>query len=97
MPSRIAALEVAVRRGDDAHVDGHPAVGAERLDHALLQHAKQLRLEADVHVADLVEEERALVGRLELADAIRVRAAEGAAHVAEELALEELGGDRACS
>ena len=54
-----------MRRRDDAHVDGHAAVGAERLDHAFLEDAQELRLEPDVHVADLVEEERALVGGLE--------------------------------
>ena len=46
------------------------------------------------HVADLVEEERAAVGELELAGAVAVRAGEGAAGVAEELALEQLGRDR---
>ena len=38
-------------------------------------------------LADLVEQERAAVGDLELAGAVGDRAGEGAAHVAEQLAL----------
>ena len=49
---------------------------------------------AERHVADLVEEERAAVRGLELADAPLVGAGERAALVAEELALEELVRDR---
>ena len=50
-------------------------------------------LERDL--ADLVEEERAAVGELEAADAVLDRTGERAAHVAEELALEQLARDRA--
>src|SRR5438105_6398083 len=61
--------------------------------HALLQDAQQLRLQGIGHVPDLVEEERAAVGELELAGTVAVRPGEGAPGVAEELALQELGGD----
>jgi hypothetical protein len=47
-----------------------------------------------VHLADLVEEERAAVGLLEAADAAAVGAGEGALLVAEELGLEERLRDR---
>ena len=46
------------------------------------------------HVADLVEEERPAVGLLPLALAVLEGAGERALHVAEELALDELLGDR---
>ena len=46
------------------------------------------------HVADLVEEDRAAVGHLEQAPLARARAGEGAALVAEQLALDQLGRDR---
>ena len=49
--------EVAVGRGDDPHVDLLGALGAERLELALLQHAQQLRLQRRAHRADLVEED----------------------------------------
>src|SRR5204863_7126264 len=47
------------------------------------------------NVRDLVEKERAAVGRLEHAVVVADRAGEGAALVAEELAVEERVGDAA--
>ena len=47
------------------------------------------------HLADLVEEERAAVGLLEEALLVAQRAGEGAALVAEQLALEQVLGQRA--
>ncbi len=41
---------------------------ADPLDLALLEHAQQLGLQARAHLADLVEEDGAAVGRLEAAD-----------------------------
>ena len=57
--------QVAVRRGDDAHVDRllhRAAHGAHAL---LLQHAEQARLHLQRHLADLVEQEGAALGLLE--------------------------------
>ena len=87
-------LEVLVGGGDHAHVDLDRLLRADPLDLALLQHAQQLRLRAQAHVADLVEEERAAVGLLELADLLRGGAGERALLVAEQLALDQLLGDR---
>ena len=60
-------LEVAVRRRDHAHVDANGLAAADALELALLQHAQQLDLHVQRHVADLVEEQRAAVGELEAA------------------------------
>ena len=68
---------------------------ADAADLARLERAQQLRLELERQLADLVEEHRAAVGRLEGAGAVAVGAGEGAAHVAEELALDEVRADRA--
>ncbi len=57
--------------------------------------AQELRLELERQLADLVEEHGAAVGGLEGADALAIRAREGAAHVPEELALDEVRRDRA--
>ena len=84
-----------MRRGDDAHVAAHRHVAADALEHALLQHAQQLHLHGRAHVADLVEEQRAAFGDLEAALARRDGAGERALLVAEQLALEQVGGDRA--
>ena len=88
-------LEDAVRRGDDADVDLLGLAVADAVDDALLQRAEELHLEVQRELADLVEEERALVGDLELARARRDGARERALHVAEELALDEVLGDGA--
>ena len=82
--------EVAVGRGDDAHVDLNRARSAEPFELLFLEHAQDLRLRALAHVADFVEEQRAAVGLLEAADAHAVRAGEGALLVTEELGLEQV-------
>ena len=63
---------------------------AHALDDAVLQEAQQLGLQRQRHVADLVEEQRAAVGQLDLADGLLRRARERALLVAEQLALEQL-------
>ena len=56
-------LEDAVGRGDDADVDLLGLAVADAEDDALLQRAQELHLQVERQLADLVEEERALVGR----------------------------------
>ena len=58
-----------MRRGEDADVGAALLAAADALERALLQHAQQLHLHVEAHVADLVEEQRAAVGELEPADA----------------------------
>ena len=76
-------------RGHDAHVDLERSLAAEALDPLVLEDAQELGLERRRHVADLVQEQGAAVGDLELAAAGRSRAGEGPALVAEQLALEQ--------
>ena len=56
-----------MRGADDAHVDRNFLAAADALDDALLQEAQQLGLQRMRQVADLVEHQRAAVGRLDLA------------------------------
>ena len=87
-------LQVAVGRGDDADVHARRRhVGADRHDLAVLEEAQQHRLHAQAHLADLVEEDGALVRLLQLADLVAIGAGEAALHVAEELAFEQCLGD----
>ena len=58
-----------MRRGDDADVDLDRRAAADARDLVPLEHAQELRLERGGQLADLVEEHRAAVGRLEEADA----------------------------
>jgi hypothetical protein len=85
-------LEVAVGRGDHAHIDVDLLVASKLGELGVLEHVKQLCLQCRFHLADLVEEDRAAVRLLEFADAGRGRAGERAFLVAEQLALEQLRG-----
>src|SRR6185503_15283232 len=82
-------LHVLVRGGDEAHVraDGPRPADAEEL--LGLQGAQQLHLHRGRDLADLVQEEHALVRDLEEARLAAEGAAERALLVAEELALEQ--------
>ena len=67
-PCSTAFLEIAVRGRYDPDVDLEWARGpADALEGTLLQHAQNLGLGLGLHVADLVEEDRAAVGRFEAA------------------------------
>jgi hypothetical protein len=70
-------------------------LGADRIDLAFLQGAQQFDLDVERQFADFVEEQRAAVGLLELADALVGRAGERAFLVTEQDALDEVFGDRA--
>ena len=88
--------QVAVGGGDDPDVGPHRSLAAQRIELAFLDHAQQLHLGVQGHVADLVEEDRTAVGQLELALAsLGTGAGEGAGLVAEELGLDQVLVDRA--
>ncbi len=67
---------------------------ADAVDLALLDRAQQLGLQPRIHLADFVEQQRAAVGLLELADAPRDGAGEGALLVAEQFGFQQVLGDR---
>ena len=69
--------------------------GADRQDFLLLDGAQQLDLQAERQVADLVEEDGAAARALEESFLVADRAGERAAQMAEELALEQVLGNRA--
>src|SRR5690242_4149727 len=92
-PGRNFAFQGLIRRGNHPHINGNGFRAANPRDHVVLQHAKDFRLCRQAHVAYLIQKERALVGLLELSRAISNSAGEGAFHVAEELALDQLAGD----
>src|SRR3546814_4923393 len=76
----------------DVHLDRLGATDA--VDHPLLDRAQQLGLQADIHLADFVEQQGAAVGLLELADAARHRAGKGTLLVAEQFGFQQGIGDR---
>ena len=95
--AKIAALDlllqILVGGRDHAHVHLHELGRAHRLEALLVERAQHLGLRPQAHVADLVQEQRAAVGLLELADLVLVRAGEAALAVAEQLALDQLLGN----
>ena len=86
-------VDVGGRHDPDVHLDGLDA--AEPHELALLHHAQELGLGLEGDVADLVEEQRALVRQLEEALLGVDRPGEGALHVAEEVRLEQVVGQAA--
>src|SRR5438874_13834417 len=80
-------------RSDDPDVGPDRLRAPDALERLLLEHAQELRLEVERQVADLVQEERAVVGELEAPEPSRDGARERAPLVSEQLALQEPGGD----
>src|SRR5215471_1321124 len=87
--------EIAVGRGDEAHVDLHRRRASEPLELAFLQDAEELDLHLWRDVANLVEEERSFVGELHTTRLARGRASERPLLVTEQLALEQVVRERA--
>ena len=82
-----------MRRGNDPDIDLvglHAAQGAHL---ALLQYPQELGLQGQGHVADLVKEQGAAVGRVEQAGAITVGAAESALAIAEQFRFQQVVGN----
>src|SRR6185295_7097653 len=87
-------LEIDVGGGDQAELGLDRLAAADPLDVALLDRAQQLGLQVAPQSANLVEEQRAVGGELELPELLPVRAGERAALVAEQRALGELARNR---
>ena len=75
--------QVAVRGRHQPHVHLDRLRSAEALELLLLEHAQQLGLQLRRDVADLIEEQRPLMGQLETADLLGDGAGEGTLLVAE--------------
>ena len=79
---------------DHPHVHADVVLTADALERLLLEKPQELRLQPRHHLADLVEEHRAAVGRLEQAALLLAGVGEGAALVTEQLAFEQGLRDR---
>src|SRR5690606_18370199 len=87
-------IEWMVRGGHDAHVHAARRGLADAGDRAFLERAEQLGLGGRGEVPDLVEEEGAAVRGLEEPGPVPVRAGERTLRVSEELALDQIAGQR---
>src|SRR5437763_1125288 len=81
--------KISIRGRNHTNVDFFGAFGTEWFEFALLQHAKELRLQRRTHRADFIEEDGAPISQRELALLGRRRACKRATDVAEELGLEQ--------
>src|SRR5690349_12417890 len=79
-----------MRRKNQTDVDGYLLRRADRAHFLLLEDPEKPRLHLLGHLADLVEQERSAVGLAKEALALSIRTRERTAHVAEELALQEM-------
>src|ERR1700722_966395 len=79
-------------RPDHANINRN-GLAANRCDDTLLQGAQDLRLHGNVHVADLVEKQRSMLGFTKRALPVTHGAGKGAANMAKQLAFHELGRD----
>ena len=86
--------ELAVSGRDDARVRGQRRSAADAFEAMIVEHPKQLGLDARRQLADLVQEERAAARQLEATRASPVGAGEGALLMSEKLRLDERLGDR---
>src|SRR5882762_5523329 len=86
-------LERNIGSGGDPHSNRDGPLAAERLHLSLLQSAQQLRLRGERQIDNLIEEQRAAPGKLELSLLALMGAGEGALLVAEQLRLDQRVGD----
>ena len=94
MPSCTASLQRLIGRRQHSHVDRDVALAAQARELAILQNVQQLGLQRRMHLADFVQEKRAGVGQIELAELLPVGAGERAGLVAKQLALQQFVRNR---
>src|SRR6202034_2287394 len=82
--------ELNIRSCDETHIHGDRLTRAEPHNLLLLQNTQQLHLQIQRHIANLVEEERAAVGRFEPAGTGLVRSGKRSGLVSEQLRLHQL-------
>src|SRR6185295_7200234 len=80
---------IAVRGGQNAHVDGNRTAAADALDLPLLEHAQERHLRLGGELPDLIQKNRAAIGGLESTHSPLERSGERAPFVTEQLGREE--------
>src|SRR5687768_11848718 len=84
------ALEIVIRRGEDANVHRNGLASTHALDLLRLDGPQQLRLRLRAEVTDLIQEQRAPMSELEPPDAPVGGSGERPSFMSEHLALDEV-------
>src|SRR3954468_9624324 len=88
------SLQLRIRRREHSYIHLLRTRRTYPLKLTALQYAQQFRLLLHRNICDLVEEQRASIGKLPSANAVRASVGERALHVAEDFALEGPFGER---
>src|SRR5690242_17049221 len=80
-----------MRRGDNSHIHVNGLGAAKPFKFLFLKSTKQFWLQLKTDVADLIQEQRALIGQFKTALFLHQRSGEGAFLVAKEFAFEKAG------
>ncbi len=86
-------MQVAIGRGDDAHIHGGRRRRAHAIEGLFLQHAEQFALVIQPEITDFVQKDRAVIGQFEIAAPVGSGAGETAFRMAEEFAFKQLRRD----
>ena len=89
MTVRHLLREVRIGGGHQANIHLDGARAAQPLEFVLLQNPQELGLQLERNIANLVKKQRAAMGQLEAADALRDGAGERALFVTEQLAFQK--------
>src|SRR5213594_466079 len=79
--------QIAVRGGNDPHINLNYSLSAEPLDLSLLNDAQQIRLHVERKLTDFIQEDRAAIPFFEQSFLLGDRARESSSFIAEELTL----------
>ncbi len=87
---RNGGIKILIGGGDDADIDFDLAMAAQAVEGGSIQHAQELDLRLKLQFTDFIEEERALISKLEQPGLGHVGAGKRAFFVAEQLALHQV-------
>ena len=82
-------LEIPVRGGDDPHIERQIPQSPDPSKTPLFQYAQKLRLQVELQLPNLIEEDRSALGLLEEPFFSGLRVREGTFLVAKEFALDQ--------
>jgi hypothetical protein len=89
-----ARFQVSVRCGYDSHVHSRRFFGSDSIKLAILEHLEQFGLKSKIHIADLIQKNRAAIGQLKLSGITFEGARKRASLIAEQFAFHEFGWER---